>query len=185
MNFFARLESIWGGPRPQSDERLAEERRWAERFAYSDSPHGAFVLEEARTVHEEFRGALERMDDKAGELLRTAGLFAAIVFAGLRGFQVSPSWPVQSALMLFLLAIFLALRTRWPLASSAAPSVREVCEGLPKLGEHSADFWLALSLHRTAEELRVAIDWKAERNRETTFLIVVGIALVCFAAALG
>jgi len=185
--FWHRLRQLWDRPRrfffgpdpeadPQAHPVARAARQWADSFDYADLEHGALVLDHAVRVYQELRAALDIQDRKAAGLLQAGAILISLLFAAIQGLHIVPGRLVYLAIALFLAATLIALWTLSPRPTSAAPSLRTVCEGLGELAGRSAQFWLAMGLHRAAEQLRIVVSWKAARNRWATWAITLGLA---------
>jgi len=184
MCLICRMASIVRVPDPDRDPACKKHRAWMKEFKAREIPADELVLEHARRVYDEFNRSYDVNDAKAGEVLKASGLMVTIFVAAIGALKLDVGWFVFSALGFFLLSIVLALRARIPLVRSGEPSARDVLDQGSHLEPKVMRTWLAASSHLMAEELRVAVHWKAERVREATWCLFVALVFV-MAAVLG
>jgi len=167
------MMSFLAPPNPDDDLICLQQEAWVESYQPKNGVHGAFVLEHARRVYEEFSSSLETLDAKALDLLRTSGALATILVATVAGFKIAPIWAVPS-LFFFLATAGIAVLSRRALARHSQATIRSVVEDSPQTGnDHEA--WLAVSLHRTTEQMRVLQEWKARRVNWASWSLCLGL----------
>ena len=164
------VKSYWQPPNPKDDLICQAHAQWVEEYQPKKGVPGEFVLAHARKVYGEFYASLETLDAKASELVRTSGTLATILVATVAAFDIGPGWAIAPSLVFFLGALMIGALTRRPITHHSQASVRALLERLPR-DEKDHEAWLAASLHRTAEEMRITQKWKARMvNRATSSL---------------
>ena len=169
----AWVKSYWQPPNPKDDLICQEQSQWADDYKPKKGVPGEFLLEHAQKVYGEFSASFETLDTKASELVRTSGTLATILVATVAAFDIASPWAIAPSLLLFLGALIIGALSRRPVIRHSQASIREVHDRLPREeGDHEA--WLAASLHRTAEEMRIVQTWKARMVNRATFSLCWG-----------
>ena len=183
MNLFARLYDFFHQPNPEHDPVCSEHRQWVADYKAKEIPSSDLVLELAREKYRGFDQSFETLDLKASEVLRTSGLIATILVASIGALALPLGWPIALALFFLLLAMLIALWCRRPLPHPTPPTIRKILTDGSELQPCVMQTWLAVAFHRSAEEYRLVVNWKADRVREATFFLSLGLFVLMLTAA--
>jgi len=163
-------------PPPASEVPACQEQEaWVGSYRPPAEARGEFALDHARRVYDEFLPRSDVLDGKAADLLRAAGLLATLLIGFARYAEISV-WSMVWSLVCFLLTMIVATIARTPMRRPAQASIRVVLESAHLTDNPTA--WLAASLHRTVQQHRVVLDWKARRIYIASWLFCLGVLLL-------
>lgn len=188
INRLAKRIFDWFAPPYWAEGPIYREKAaWVDEFSSTDARHGRLALEQARINHAHVAESYERLDAKAAELLRTAGLIATILVAGVAHLGLGASLWVKLALCCLLGAMAVSAFSRRALLSPGGVPIRVLMQPLAECGEtlhgeHDAipnpEAWLAAAIEGATIAFRDLQEWKARCIHAATVLILAAMALL-------
>ena len=154
------------------DATYQEHAKWAKNYKPAPDESDELVLDHARRVYDECVMANQRLDKKAEDILKTAGVLVTILLATAGASSAfTPCWIIPS-LICFLLAMVLSIVSRQPKPRSSLSSIRQTIERLPS---ENRQLYMAVSLHWAVEKLSRSIGWKAQALRRASWCLCLGV----------
>jgi len=168
-------------PRNRTDDDAWQtENAWVQQFLTDDADLGQRVLGHAIRRYDESVKRFERLDARAAELIRTAGMLAGIEVAAYSALRPAAApWPFfVASLVCLVVVVFVCIVVRAPRRRPMMLSVRELADGAVTAAVEQRDSWQAGSLHLTTEGYFVVNNWMASGLAIAHYVFATAVALL-------
>jgi hypothetical protein len=145
-------------PAPECDPIYVEQCQDADSFrqVLIGAETSKLLLEFARQKYSERLDSVNRLDAKRDAFAKFAGGMIAFLATAVKAFDVSPHLPMKFSILCLLVSVVILLASRRTIRVPFQASIQSVRAGIGRV-ENPSD-WIAGSLHKSTEGLRVVED---------------------------
>ncbi len=185
MRLFQRL--LITAPRMTEAVHWKDDQQWKQTcLPIGNATSAALALEHARQSYADVVSGLRGIDSKLEKAITTAAAMAAFLATGHSLFGEKITLPIKLAVVFLLLATLAAISGRRALLKPAPASVRDLIDGLKRVGEIEGlqdgwQFdWLARSIHLAIEGSQPIEEWMAWALHVSNFFVAAAVATLAY-----